>query len=74
VVVHPGAEEAELAVGIGVPGGERGELVEDLGLRAPAGKLERAVEPNLGRDVGEQLVDRVDADRREHRLPVRVGR
>ena len=73
VVVHPGAEEADLRVGVGVARGERGEAVEDLGLREPVGQLERAVEAQLGRDVGEQLLGRGDADRLEHRRPVGVG-
>ena len=69
----PGAEEADLGVGVGVARRERRELVEDLGLREPVGELERAVEAQLGGDVGEQLVDRLDADRVEHRRAVGVG-
>src|SRR5262249_21414453 len=36
-------------------------------------ELERSVEPHAGRNVAEEILDRVDADRREHRLPVGVG-
>jgi hypothetical protein len=39
----------------------------------PRGKLKLAVEANLGRKLGEQLLDRVDANRGEHRLTVGVG-
>ena len=67
MVVHPGADEAGLGVGVGVARGELREALEDLGLREPVGQLERPVEAQLGGDVGEQLVDRVDADRRQHR-------
>ena len=58
VVVHPGADEAGLRVGVRVARRERRELVEDLGLGEPVGQLERAVEAQLGGDVCEQLLDR----------------
>ncbi len=49
------------------------KVIEDLGLREAVGELERAPEPKLGGDVGEELVGRVDADRRQHRGTVGVG-
>jgi hypothetical protein len=73
VVVHPRADEAGLGVGVRVAGGERREAVEHLGLGEAVRELERAVEAQLGGDVGEQLVGRVDADRLQHRRPVGVG-
>ena len=73
MVVHPGADEADLGVGVGVARRERREEVEDLGLREAVREVERAVQAQVGGDVGEQLVDRVDADRVEHRLAVGVG-
>ena len=36
-------------------------------------ELERAIEPKRLRDVGEQILDRAGADRREHLAPVVVG-
>ena len=73
MVVHPGADEADLGVGVGVARRERGEQVEDLGLREPVREVERAVEPQVVGDVGEQVVDRVDPDLGEHRRAVGVG-
>ena len=73
VVVHPGADEADLRVGVRVARGERRQLLEDLGLGEPVGELERAVEAQLGRDVGEQLGRRIDPDLAQHRRPVGVG-
>ena len=65
VVVHPGPEEAELGVGVGVALGQRGQVVEALGLRQPGRQVEGAIQPQLGGNLGEQLVDR--ARRRSHR-------
>ena len=42
VVVHPGAEEADLLLGVGVALGERREPLVDLGLAHPGGKLPAA--------------------------------
>ncbi len=72
MVVHPGSEEAQLGVRVGVSLRERGQVVEALGLREAVGKVERSLAPKLGRDVGEELVDRLDADRIEHRLAVGI--
>ena len=73
MVVHPGAEEAGLRLGVGVARGERRQVVVDLGLGAARLEVERPVEPQRLGDLGEQLVDRADADRVEHRLAVGVG-
>ena len=73
VVVHPRPEEAELRVGVGVALGERGEMVEALGFREPRGEVEGTAQAQLGGDLGEQVVDRANADRVEHRSAVGVG-
>ena len=44
-----------------------------LGLGQRRRHVELALEANAGRDVAEELVDRRDADRREHLLAVGVG-
>ena len=66
VVVHPGAEEADLLFGVGVPPGQRREALVDLGLAHPLGQVERPAEAQRAGDLLEQLVDRLDADRGEH--------
>ena len=72
VVVHPGAEEADLRFGVGVTGGERSHPLVDLGLRQAVGQLERAVEPDARGHV-EELLDRGDADLVEHLATLVVG-
>ena len=69
----PGAEERQLLPGVDVPLGELGEVGDDLllGQGGLEGKL--AAETDAARNVGEQVVDRGDADRSEHRVPVAVG-
>ena len=42
VVVHPGAEEADLRLGVGVAGGELAHALVDLGLVEAVGEVERA--------------------------------
>jgi hypothetical protein len=66
VVVHPGADEADLRFGVGVPSGQRRQALVDLGLAHPGGQLERPAQAQRGGDLLEELVDRVDADRGEH--------
>ncbi len=73
MVVHPGTEERDLVVAVHVAARELGQLLRHLLLGDAVGKVERAVEPNPFRDVGEQPVERVDADRRQHLLPVALG-
>jgi hypothetical protein len=57
---------------VSIPGGQLGEPVIDLGLGFAVGQLERAVEAQRLRNVLEELVDRADADRVEHRPAVGV--
>ena len=58
-----GAEEAELARRVCIAGGERREFIDHLVLGEPIRELERPVEPQLRRDILEQILDRTDADR-----------
>jgi hypothetical protein len=74
VVVHAGAEEAELGLGVRVAGGEGCEQVVDLGLRLTVRELQVTVEAEVGGDVPEELVDRLRADRLEHLGTVPVSR
>ena len=73
MVVHPRPQEAELGVGVGVSLRERGQVVEALGLREAGRQVERARQAQVRGDLGEQVVDRADADRVEHRPAVGVG-
>ena len=69
VVVDPGAEEGELDRVL------RRQLLEvpgQLDLRKLRPDVEVPAEPHRLRNVAEELVDRADADRLEHRLPVGV--
>ena len=70
MVVHPGADEADLLFGVGVARGKRSEALEDLGLAHPRGQRQRPAEPQRLGDLLEQVLDRVDADRGEHLGPV----
>jgi hypothetical protein len=73
VVVHACAQERQLVVGGDVPRRQLAQAREHLLLRQPLGKVDRPAEPDALRQGGEQLVDRLDADALEHRLPVGVG-
>ena len=68
VVVDPGAEERDLVDD--VPRGELLQVPRELGLRRAPARRELPSEADAGRDVAEELLDRRDADRREHRLAV----
>ncbi len=70
VVVHPGAEEAELGIGVRVLGRERAQVLEDVLLGHAVRQVERPVEPDLGRDLLEELLGRLSPDLGEHRLAV----
>jgi hypothetical protein len=71
VVVHPRAEEAQLVVCGHVAGGEPPQLGVDGLLGLARGQVDLAAfEAQRGGDAVEQLLDRVDADRGEHRLDV----
>ena len=73
MVVHPGAEEADLGVRVGVACGQLAHPLVDLVLAEAVGQLERPVEADVRGYAVEELVDRVDADRREHGGAVGVG-
>ena len=73
VVVDAAAEERQLLRRVDVPRGELGEVRHQLLLGERRLEVERAVEADAGRDVAEELVDRRNADRLEHLLPVAVG-
>ena len=70
VVVDPSSEEGELAARVDVLGGELLEVGDDLLLRESRLEVELAIEAHALRDVAKELVDRLDADRREHLLAV----
>ena len=70
VVVDPRAEEADLVDD--VLGGELLEVPLQLRLGERRRHGELAIEADAGGDVSKQLVDRRDADGREHRLAVGV--
>ncbi len=72
VVVDPGAEERELPARVDVPGRQLLQVRDELGLGERRLQVERPVEPDAPGDVLEELVDRRDADRGEHRLLVGV--
>jgi hypothetical protein len=73
VVVHARAEEGELTARVGVPCGELCYVGEHLLLRQRRLEPELAPQADPLRQVAEELVDRPDADRPEHLLPVGVG-
>ena len=49
------------------------QLTVDLLLGEPVVERQRALETQTGWNVGEQLVDRADADRREHLAQIVFG-
>ena len=73
VVVHPGADEADLAFGVLVARRQRRQPLEDLGLAHPVRQRQRAAEAQRLGDLLEEVVDRAGADRGEHLRPVGVG-
>ncbi len=73
MVVDAGAEERDLTRRVDVARGERAQVRGELGLAERPLERELAVEADAGRDVAEELVDRRDADRAQHLLPVVVG-
>src|SRR6185503_8897200 len=73
VVVHPRAEERELRADVRVLGGERLEVRVQLLLGHRRRQRQLAPHAHAVRQVCEQLLDRGDADRLEHRLPVGIG-
>ena len=73
VVVHAGAEEADLGVRVAVAGGQRGEVVVHLLLRLAGRQVDLALQAHGLRNVREQLLYGAGADGAEHHLQVRVG-
>ncbi len=74
MVVHAGAEEAQLVLGARVARGERAQVLVDVLLGQPGGQVERAAEAHARGDLAvEDLLQRADADRREHRVEVLGG-
>ena len=74
MVVHARAEEADLGIGIGVPGRERAQVLEDVLLGHPVRQIESPVQADLGGDLLEELLGRLSADLGEHRRSVGIGR
>jgi hypothetical protein len=56
VVVHPGAEEGDLLVGVPVARSERGQVVEHLLLGHAVGQLKRPAQPHAVRDLAREQV------------------
>ena len=73
VVVHARPEERDLVLGRDVLRGEVAQVPVDLLLGLAGGQVDRPPEPHPFGHVGEQLVDRLRADRREHRAAIVVG-
>ena len=73
MVVDAAAEKRHLLRRVDIPRRELGEVRHQLLLGERRLEVERAVEADTRGDVAEQLVDRRDADRLEHLLPVVVG-
>ncbi len=74
MVVHARAQEADLGIGVGVPRSQRAQVLEDVLLGHPVRQVEQAVEPDLRRDLLEELLGGLSTDLREHRRPVGIGR
>src|SRR5262245_52114764 len=66
MVVHAGAEEARLRLGVRVPRGKGGQQVVDLGLGLAVRQIEPTAQSERLRNVLEELIDRGDADGVEH--------
>jgi hypothetical protein len=72
VVVHAGAEERQLRAGMRVARRELLEVAHQLGLGERRLQVEWAAQPHALGHLLEELLDRRDADRREHLLAVAV--
>ncbi len=71
MVVHARAEEAQLVLGARVARGERAQVLVDVLLGQPVGQVELAPEAHrLGDLAVEDLLQRADADRGEHRVEI----
>ena len=74
MVVHARAEEADFRVGVGVPRGQRAQVLEDVLLGHPVRQIESPVQANVGGDLLEELLGRLSANLREHGHSVGIGR
>ena len=74
MIVRPRAEKTRQPVAVHVAGGELPHVREQIGIGRRRGQIERALEPYLGGDVLEQLLNRPHPDRREHPRALRRGR
>src|SRR5207244_9572267 len=73
MVVDACSEKRHLLAGVDVPGGQLLEVRDELRLREGGLEVELAPEANALRNLGEELLDGRDSDRREHLLAVPVG-
>src|SRR5207244_8680618 len=73
VVVDPRAEERQLARRVDIAAGEVLEVRDELRLRKRRVERQLAAKADAFGNVAEELLDRRDADRLEHRLAVGIG-
>jgi hypothetical protein len=73
VVVHAGAEEAGQLIQVPVTAGQAGQLGGDLLLGVGPWQVQAGGGAQLRRDGLEQLVDVVQAERRQHPADVLAG-
>ncbi len=73
VVVEASPQEGELLLGAAVARGELAQVRVHLRLAAAGRQFDLAAQAHGGGDLGEELLDRSDADRLEHRGAVVVG-
>jgi glycine cleavage system H protein len=71
-LMDAGAQEQELAAGVGVSRRELGEVGHELRLGQGRLDVQLAIEPDRLGDVPEELLDRSDADGGEHRIAVGI--
>jgi hypothetical protein len=72
-VVHPGAQEGQLAAGVDVARRQLRHVGDQLGLGQRRPHVQRPAQPQALGDVGEQLGQRADADPLQHHLEVALG-
>ena len=73
MVVDPAAEERQLRARVHIARSKLLEVARELGLPERRRHVELTPEPDALRNLLEKVVDRRDADRREHLLSVGVG-
>jgi hypothetical protein len=73
VVVDAGTQERELLAGRDVALRELGQVRDELLLGERRLEVEPTLEADAFGDVAKELLDRVDSDRREHRLAIGLG-